>query len=137
MGSMGTLIIRLLNGNPLIVRTGYDLLTFKRNESVSKYKLAFYKLLTKYSIKYSEKYLVTSNQDLEKLSLEFSSNKNQVEKLSNWVDIPKINSFNERAKNVVSVGRLENQKNYAYMIDSFQIRNLKLILLVKDLKKKN
>lgn len=134
-GAWVPLIIRLLNGNPLIVRTGYDLLTFKRNESVSKYKLAFYKLLTKYSIKYSEKYLVTSNQDLEKLSLEFSSNKNQVEKLSNWVDIPKINSFNERAKNVVSVGRLENQKNYAYMIDSFSNSELEIDIIGQGSKK--
>ena len=72
---------------------------------------------------------------MEKLSLEFSSNKNQVEKLSNWVDIPKINSFNERAKNVVSVGRLENQKNYAYMIDSFSNSELEIDIIGQGSKK--
>ena len=47
---------------PLVVRTGYDLYKFQ-SMKIKSYKLYFYKLLTNLSLKYSDKYTVTSKTE--------------------------------------------------------------------------
>ena len=120
-GSWMAIILKLLTKNPLMIRTGYDLLTFKKNESTSNIKLLFYKYLTKFSLKYSDKYIVTSKTDFQFLTNEFKKYKSKILIIPNWIeklDTIKTKSFINK---IVSVGRLEKQKNFQYLI--MQISN--------------
>ena len=63
-GAWVGIILKIINKNKLIVRTGYDLLSFKKYQNKSKLKVLLYKLLTLLSLKFSNKYIVTSNNDL-------------------------------------------------------------------------
>ena len=62
-GSWVALIFKLITKKPLITRTGYDVLTFKKKERKSKFIVLFYKLLTKICLRQSSIYTVTSNVD--------------------------------------------------------------------------
>ena len=134
-GSWIALFIKLKNGNPLIVRTGYDLLDFKRKEKAPDYKIFFYKLLTKYAIKFSDKYLVTSTSDLTRIKKEFSTRDGVIEKLSNWVEFPILENKSRFSDRVISVGRLEEQKNYPYLIKSFANSELQIDIVGQGSKK--
>tara|TARA_B110000444_G_C18734286_1_gene544827 strand:+ start:18 stop:1130 length:1113 start_codon:yes stop_codon:yes gene_type:complete len=134
-GSWIPLMIKLKKGNPLIVRTGYDLLDFKREEKVPNYKIFFYKSLTKYSIKFSDKYLVTSNKDLDQIKEEFSTSDEVLQKLSNWVEFPKLENKTRFSDRIISVGRLEQQKNYQYLIKSFANSELEIDIVGQGSKK--
>lgn len=136
-GSWVPLLIKLTNKNPLIVRTGYDLLTFKRKENVSIFKIAFYKILTKYSIKFSDRYLVTSDRDLQQIQNEFSFTDEKVIKISNWVEVPLLKNTKRSVDRLISVGRLEDQKNYEYMIKSFTNSELKIDIIGQGSKKED
>ena len=134
-GAWIPLIIKIMNKNKLIIRTGFNLLSFKRYEGVSKIKLFFYKLLTKYSLKLSDRFFVTSSHDLHDLRNEFSFKKDKILVIQNWVESI-ITSNNKRDENrIVSVGRLENQKNYEYLIRSFSNTQKEIDIIGEGAKK--
>ena len=134
-GSWIPLLIKLKNGNPLIVRTGYDLLDFKRKEKAPNYKIFFYKLLTRFAIKFSDKYLVTSSGDLDRIKKEFSTRDRVLEKLSNWVEFPTLENKIRFSDRIISVGRLEQQKNYPYLIKSFANSEIEIDIVGQGSKK--
>ena len=115
-GSWIGIVLKIITKKPLIIRTGYDLLTFKRLEGKGVFKIFLFKTLTKLSLLFSNRYLVTSEQDYKSLNFEFKNRKNKISILSNWVKVDeKINTkrFNNR---LISVGRLEKQKNFPELI---------------------
>ena len=121
---------------PLIVRTGYNVYEFSKNERKSKIKQLFYFYLTKYSLKFSDKYLVSSNSDLVFLRENFSNTENVVV-FPNWVDSLKYNDFKNRYSNkVLSVGRLEDQKNYQFLIQKFSNSKIELDIVGEGSRKK-
>ena len=67
------------------IRTGYDLLAFKRLEGKGVLKIFFYKTLTKLALIFSDRYLVTSEHDYKSLNFEFKDRKNKISILSEWV----------------------------------------------------
>ena len=69
LGAWVAIICKLLYKKPLIVRTGYDLLTFSKKNNKNVIKIYFYRQLTKLSLRYSNIYLVTSSVDKEKLNV--------------------------------------------------------------------
>mgnify|MGYP001372608059 CR=1 FL=1 len=125
-GSWIAIVVKLIYGCPLIIRTGYDLLTFKRNENKSNIKIFFYKQLTKYSLKYSNYYIVTSSYDRETLERLFKKFRHKLIIIPNWVEI--INSKNKNIveNKIISIGRLEKQKNFKHLIESFSNSNIEI-----------
>ena len=53
---MGFISIQKLKKIPLIIRTGYDMYEFSKNENKSYVKQFFYRLITKKSLKYADLY---------------------------------------------------------------------------------
>tara|TARA_B110000444_G_scaffold151054_1_gene141340 strand:- start:5235 stop:6356 length:1122 start_codon:yes stop_codon:yes gene_type:complete len=127
LGSWVGIICKILYKKPLIVRTGYDLLTFSKENKKNPLKLAFYKRLTKLSLKYSNIYLVTSSVDEKKLSVLFKRYAKKIKVRPNWVEVSKNIGFSERFDNrIIGVGRLEKQKNYSFLIKKLHNTNLML-----------
>ena len=118
LGAWVAVICKLVYKKPLIVRTGYDLLTFSKENKKNSFKLYFYKQLTKVSLKYSNIYLVTSSVDKDKLGALYNKYVKKIKVRPNWVEVTNSKDFHERYENkLISVGRLEKQKNYSFLID--------------------
>ena len=119
MGSWIPIILKLLLKKPLIIRTGYDLLDFSIKEKKSMLKVLFNYLLTLFSLLFSDKYFVSSTNDLLNLNKKFILIKNKtIELRPNWVNIPKEmnNIMGRKKERILMVGRLEDQKNYKNVI---------------------
>jgi len=114
---------RILKTN-IIIRTGFSPYLFSIFSKKGLVKTYLYKLLTKLSIHYSSLYTVTSNsekKDLEKL-LKIPNSK--IETRSNWVFYDNLQSLEDRKKNVIlTVGRIEKQKNYFELVDHLKDSN--------------
>tara|TARA_X000000950_G_scaffold289530_1_gene414915 strand:+ start:44820 stop:45947 length:1128 start_codon:yes stop_codon:yes gene_type:complete len=120
LGSWVAIISKIKFKRPLIVRTGYDLLTFSKKDNKNKLKQYLYYLLTKTALKYSDLYLVSSKVDKEYLSKILLKYKNKITLRPNWINISSSKNFGERYdKKLISVGRLENQKNFNELIEVF------------------
>lgn len=116
-GAWVGIILKIINKNKLIVRTGYDLLSFKKYQKKSKLKVFLYKLLTLLSLKFSNKYIVTSNNDLLFLEKNFPKYSKKILVIPNFVKVLKSKDIKDRSQKLVSVGRIENQKNYSYLLN--------------------
>jgi len=119
-GSWMGIILKKILGIPLIVRTGYNIYEFKVKENKSALVKLFYKYLTKFSLKYSDFYIVTSNKDRIFIQKMADTKKNIII-IPNYV--PKIhlnNADNRHINKIISVGRLEKQKNYHDLLKCFK-----------------
>jgi len=134
-GSWIGIILKFLIKKPLIVRTGYNAYEFSIKDRKSKVKQFFYFFLTKFSIKFSDKYFVSSKSDLNFLR-EYFKNVNNVIVFPNWVDSLRYQDFKNRYSNkVLSVGRLEEQKNYQFLIKKLANSDIELDIIGEGNKK--
>ena len=124
MGSWVAIVFSLIYSKSLIIRTGYDPYSFSIYEKKSVFKRAAFFLLTQISIIFSSIYIVTSKVDKLFLKNKFLKTKNKIHVLPNWVDSSyqyDLSEIKMRHKDkVLSVGRLEAQKNYSFLISSFK-----------------
>jgi glycosyltransferase involved in cell wall biosynthesis len=125
-GSWVAIILKKILKIPLIVRTGYNIYEFKQLEGKSIYKKLFYKNLTKLALMYSDLFTTTSNTDKTNISKLKKINKN-IEVIPNWIYEVYENPVDQRYQNkILTVGRLEEQKNYQSLIESFQGLNIEI-----------
>lgn len=120
-GAWVPLIIKLLTRKPLIIRTGFDLLQFSFKEKKSFVKISIYYLLTQIALLLANLYFVSSKSDSIYLFEKFILlNKSKVIVRPNWI-IPDIHPAkqNKNGIKVLTVGRLEKQKNYFKLIEYF------------------
>lgn len=123
-GSWVALISKFLYKKPLIVRTGYDLYEFSKMNKKSLVVLTFHYILTRISLFYSNIYLVTSKVDLNRLKEISMKHTNKVVLRPNWVKVNITKDFSERYTNkIISVGRLEKQKDYGFLIEGLKKTN--------------
>ena len=120
LGSWISIIIKFLYKKPIFVRTGYDMYKFSIEENKKYFIKKLYKVLTKYTLKFADLYTVTSNSDRKFLSDTFKLNK-EIKIRRNWILKKEYKNYNERYTNkILSVGRLEHQKDFNYLIESFK-----------------
>ena len=121
MGSWMGIICKIIFSCPLVVRTGYDVFQFSIYEKKNIIKKIIYYLLTQLGLLFSNSYIVTSQSDKKFLNKYFISTGN-ISILQNWVKInlsDKMSLFKaEKEKTLLSVGRLEKQKNFSSLIES-------------------
>ncbi len=123
-GSWVALISKFIYKKPLIIRTGYDLYEFSKMNKKNLIILIFHYILTKISLFYSNIYLVTSKADLNRLKKISIKHLNKVVIRPNWVKINITKNLSERYNNkIISVGRLEKQKDYIFLIRGLENTN--------------
>jgi len=119
LGVWVAIILKIILGVPLYVRTGYDMYTFSKLMRVGKIKVTLYYFLTQLALLSSNLYSVSSKTDLNFLRKKYIfTNKIKIRK--NSVDVKDTGPFIKRIENeIICVGRLEKQKNYEYIIKEF------------------
>ena len=115
------ILAKILYKKKLLVRTGYDIHYFSSMQRKSLFKLYFFNILTFLSLYFSDYYVVSSDADMERLILRYGINfKSKIRVNPNWVDTSEeVTSFMERSDKFLSVGRLEEQKNYLNLLQNF------------------
>lgn len=121
-GCWVAIIFKYLLKKPLFIRTGFDALLFSKKQSKSKLKQLIFYSQTFLALKFCEIYSVTSNSDKKFLEKLFNGKSflNKISIRPNWIknaDIP--SKIFERNKDFIAIGRLESQKNYNFLINSF------------------
>ena len=127
LGSWVSILLKWLNRKPLIIRTGYDMLLFSIAENKSILKKSLYKILTYFSLRFSDIYTVSSSSDLEYLKKKFNFATKKIHKISNWTENKNRKTYENRTSNkVLCVGRLEKQKNFEHIINQFSNSELEI-----------
>ena len=135
-GSWAAILLKINSRKPLYTRTGYDMFLFSLKERKSFIKIISYYFLTQATLLYSNLYSVTSNQDLIFINKYFIFKKNKIIIRPNWVVSKKYQDFSRRdSKKIISVGRLEKQKDYKYLIESLSGTDFSLDIVGSGSKK--
>jgi len=130
-GSVLGVFLKWIFKVPLIVRTGYNLFDFSKYEKRRVAVRLLYFILTQVSLLFSDTYLVTSFVDKNSLERKFFTKKN-IKVFPNWVEKINQNTSAPRySKGVLSVGRLEVQKNYSQLINLISNSDFKLTIIGK------
>ena len=119
LGSWVSCIFKLITRNKLFIRTGYDMYFFSLKDKKSLFKRFLYRLLTYFTLKFSDLYTVSSQSDYDFLQNEFVKKNKNIAILSNWIETSQSKTINTRENNFISVGRLEYQKNIKFLIGEF------------------
>ena len=124
-GSWIAMMIKFHSKLPLYIRTGYNLYEFAIREKKNFAKKIFYYLLTQVGLLYADKYSVTSFSDKNFLEKYFITK--DVEVIPNWVlDIKECPYENRYENKIISVGRLEPQKNFQSIVKSLSATNIQI-----------
>lgn len=138
-GSWIAIIAKLIYKKKLIIRTGYDPIEFSKLNNKSWLIIFFYRIQKILSLFFSDLYLVSNVLDMNRVT--FLKRKVLIRK--NWVDKISTNEFFESRNNntLLSIGRLEQQKNYLGMLENLSGKYELLIYgtgsLEKDILKKS
>ena len=139
-GSWVGIILKFILKKPLIVRTGYDAYLFSVHESKPKLKQQLFKLLTYIVLKSSNLYSVTSNSDKKFIIENYKFNNSKLILRPNWIDTSyKFTEagFKNRKNKLISVGRLELQKNYMFLLDSLKGTDIEIDIIGSGTLKNN
>jgi len=126
MGSWLAAMLKIKSKSPLIIRTGYNIFYFSLKDKKSITKKIVYFLLTQAGVLFSDFYFVSSNQEKDFMNKYFLFTKKKLQLRRNWIDTDTSFTLNENKlqDRILSVGRLEYQKNYEYLIKSFSKSNI-------------
>ena len=138
LGCWVSILLKLNSKKPLYTRTGYDMFLFSLKEKKSIFKKISYYLLTQLALIFSNIYSITNNLDSLFLKKYFLVNKNKLVIRPNWVSNENHKNFKSRYENkILSVGRLEKQKNFEYLIKCLVNTNLTLDIVGSGSEKEN
>ena len=131
LGSWISIIMKILYRKPLFIRTGYDMYKFSIEENKHFLVKSLYKLLTIFSIYFSDIYSVSSEDDIKFLKKDLKIKKD-ITLRKNWILGTKYIPFSQRFEmKLLSVGRLETQKNFSQLIKSLEGTNYILDIVGK------
>ncbi len=119
-GAWVSIFYKYLIKRPLIVRTGFDMYSFSIKEKKKAVKRYLYRSLTSLSLKISDLYTVSSQTDEKFLNKNFKFDESKLKIRPNWVYEIDTSPIEKRPMNkILSIGRLEEQKNFYELINSF------------------
>ena len=121
LGSWIAITMKIFYRCPIVIRTGYNILEFSIKNKKNVLKIIFYYFLTMVSVIMSDLYTVTSKKDSEFIKKYIKVKGNGIVIKPNWVDVNESVKYvrSKKINDVICVGRLEEQKNFGYLIESF------------------
>ena len=121
LGSWIAITMKIFYRYPIVIRTGYNILEFSIKNKKNVLKIIFYYFLTMVSVIMSDLYTVTSKKDSEFIKKYIKVKGNGIVIKPNWVDVNESVKYvrSKKINDVICVGRLEEQKNFGYLIESF------------------
>ena len=120
LGCWVPILIKKIYKKPLIIRTGYDMHDFAKQDKKSSLIIFLYKILTIFAVKNCDYFTVTSRADLNRFINSYPKYTQKFLLRPNWVEVDELSSFKNRYSNkLLAVGRLVPQKNFRYLISEF------------------
>lgn len=119
-GGWVPILSKIIFRNKLFIRTGYNPYSFaKRQDKSFSIKMGYF-FLTQISLIFSNIFTVTSLQDKKNIQKSFLFT-DKIRVRPNWIDVESYPNLEDRLEDrVLSVGRLEKQKNFEMLIKSLK-----------------
>ena len=129
-GAWVGIILSIILKKPLYIRTGYDQYLFSIKDGKNFLKRMFFYILTYLALIFCDIYSVTSKSDFKFITNKYRFNKSKLIYRPNWIPVNKpFNSKNRNTKTILSVGRLEEQKNFKFIIDEIKNTDFSLEII--------
>ena len=128
LGSWVSFIFKKITGSKFFIRTGYDMYIFSKAENKSYVKQKLYMMLTFFGLNSADLYTVTSRADYDFLLKSFYFKREKLKILRNWVEDSQSTKTVNRNEKLISIGRLEYQKNYQYLVKELSGQDIPLII---------
>lgn len=111
-------MLKRLSKKQLFIKTGYDMYLFSKYQKKSFFKRFYYLLQTLIGFKTADFYSFSSKYEIEKMKNVLFYSKNKIVYIPNFIDFKNIKSNNIKLpiKKLIMIGRLEDQKNYEFVI---------------------
>jgi len=127
-GSWSAVFAKLFYKKKLVVRTGYTLSVFLKNQEKSWIKQKIFEKVEAVAYRYSDAGTVSSKQDKEYVTDMYNVPGNKIQVVPNYIDMNafKLIVSKKYKKRVVFIGRLNKQKNLFNLIDAISKTDLSL-----------
>ena len=128
-GSWIAVISKLLYKKPLVLRSGYNYYDFAKRLKRSMLFLRVAKIILSISMKFSDKILVATENDLNDILDNFKVDKKKFNIRPNWINTNKFLPIDiPKSIDILCVGRLEPVKNILFILSSLsnETYNLKI-----------
>ena len=128
LGLWVSYIFKKITRSKFFIRTGYDMYFFSKAEKKSFIKQKLYMLLTFFGLNSADLYSVTSRADYDFLLKTFNFKEKKLKILKNWVETSQSFDAVGRNEKLISIGRLEYQKNYQFLVEELSGQDIPLII---------
>ena len=106
LGCWVPILIKKIYKKPLVIRTGYDMHDFAKQDKKSSLIIFLYKILTIFAVKNCDYFTVTSNADLNRFKNSYPKYTHKFLLRPNWVEVDELSDFKNRYSNkLLAVGK--------------------------------
>ncbi len=129
-GSWAAVIAKKIFNKKLIVRCGYEWLSFVILGKRSRFKILIAYIVELISYKSADHIIITSVSDKDFIVSKFNINPNKISVISNYIDTDlfKPRKGEDKTRSIFFVGRIEPQKNLAFLVESLRGLDIELII---------
>jgi len=130
-GSWVAVIAKWLYKKKLVVRCGYEWLSFLENQKKPLWKRIIAKFIEKIAYKNADKIILTSEKDKKFVVKKFKIKPEKIEVIPNYIDTDLFKPLNlpKEKNSLIFVGRLEEQKNLFNLIEAITTLPVKLVIV--------
>lgn len=130
-GSWAAVLAKWLYKKKLVVRCGYEWLSFLENQKKPLWKRMIARFIEKIAYRNADKIILTSEKDKRFVVKNFKIKPEKIEIIPNYIDTELFKPLNlQKEKNrVIFVGRLEEQKNLFSLIEAGAEISVKLVII--------
>jgi len=130
-GSWSAMLVKLIYGKKLVVRCGYEWLSFTEKQKKALWKRIIIYLVEKIVYSIADKIIITSNRDKNFIVQKLSINSEKIQVIPNYIDTNLFKSMEVKKEKsrVIFIGRLGNQKNLFNLISAVNNLNVNLVLV--------
>ena len=130
-GSWSTVLAKWFYKKKLVVRCGYEWLSFLEKQKRSLWKRIIVKFIEKIAYQNADKIILTSEKDKKFVIKEFKVKPEKIEVIPNYIDTDlfKPLNFSKEKNRIIFVGRLEKEKNLFNLIEAIATLSVKLVII--------
>jgi len=131
LGSWAAVLAKIIHKKRLIVRCGYEWLSFLENQKKPLWKKVVAKFIEKIAYKNADKIILTSEKDKRFVIKNFKIYPEKIEVIPNYIDTNLFKPLNlpKEKNSIIFVGRLEEQKNLFNLIEAIATLPVKLVII--------
>ncbi len=132
-GSWTAVLTKWLFKKKLVVRCGYEWLSFLEKQRKNWFKRKIASLIENIVYRVADKIILSSDRDKKFIGRKFKISVSKIKIIQNYIDIELFKPLNisKEKSRIIFVGRLEKQKNLFNLIEAIDNLPIKLVLVGK------